>query len=277
MASAASDLLTVRVDESGDAGTGGKGTRWLVLAAIAETGKPGELLSSIEAINVQRGRAADATLHFRRIRRSNLKHAAYISLSEVPFSAIVVASDTRTVRPVRGGLAYGRGNPQQHYYYALRYVLERASQMAWSRGRELEFVVEQSRHFDLEAFRRYVDLLRARSGGNDEFMRWDAIAPERIRTAAKQEDVLLGVADGVAHAYFIALEPDQDSRMLMPIYGDMLQPRLWRDPTGGPILRSGFTFIPTSETEGYLREFPYVHRWALEGKQVAPLLWHPGA
>ena len=59
--------LRVLVDESGDPGTRGKGTRWLVLVA-AETGAPGGLLSSIEAINVQRGRTADALLHFAHIR-----------------------------------------------------------------------------------------------------------------------------------------------------------------------------------------------------------------
>lgn len=271
---AASDVLTVRVDESGDAGTGGRGTRWLVLAAAAETGAPGELLSSVEAINVQRGRNADALLHFAQIRSGVAKHAAYIALSQAPFTAIVIASDTRTIR---GGRTFGRGNPQFHYRYALRYMLERASQMAWISGRELEFVIEESSHFDLESFQEYVDLLKARSVGGDSRMRWDVIASERIRTASKSEDPLLGVADGVAHAYFLALEPDQRSRIVMPAYGDMLQPRLWRGPTDGPILRSGFTFIPTPETEHYLLEFPHVRKWAVEGIQVAPLLWHPGA
>ena len=262
------------MDESGDPGTGGRGTRWLVLAAAAETGAPGELLSSIEAINVQRGRSADALLHFAHIRSAAAKHAAYVSLSQAPFTTIVVASDTRTTR---GGRTFGRGNPQFHYRYALRYVLERASQMAWNSGRELEFVIEESSHFDLEAFRDYVDLLRTRSVGRDSDMRWDVIASERIRTASKSEDSLLGVADGVAHAYFLALERDQRSRLVMPTYGDMLQPRLWRGPADGPILRSGFTFIPSSETGRYLLEFPHVREWTVEGIQVAPLLWHPGA
>lgn len=268
---AASDLLTVRVDESGDAGTGGRGTRWLVLGAAAETGAPGELLSSVEAIRQRLGMSGAAALHFSRIRRAKDQYGAYLTLAHAPFDAIVVAADSHAIFPDSGLI-----EPTVHYRYTLRFVLERASQIALEKGQMLELVVEESGHFELSSFQEYVRRIRASASHRDQIA-WDVVDIDLIRTARKDEDLLLGVADGVAHAYFRALEPMLAWATAMPIYGDMLQPRLWRGPTADRILGNGLTLLPTKKRDAYLGEMPYLRRWVVDQEQVAPLLWHPGA
>lgn len=268
---AASDVLTVRVDESGDAGTGGRGTRWLVLAAAAETGAPGELLSSVEAIRQCLGMSGAAALHFSRIRRAKDQYGAYLALARAPFDAIVVAADSHAIFPDSGLI-----EPAVHYRFSLRFVLERASQIALENGQMLEFVVEESGHFELSSFQEYVRRIRASASPSDR-IEWDVVDIDLIRTARKDEDLLLGVADGVAHAYFRALEPMPAWGTAMPIYGDMLQPRLWRGPAQDRILGNGLTLLPTKKRDAYLSEMPYLRRWAVDQEQVAPLLWHPGA
>ena len=42
------EVLEAVIDESGDAGTGGKGTRWLVIALVLDEGGPGELAALLQ-------------------------------------------------------------------------------------------------------------------------------------------------------------------------------------------------------------------------------------
>ena len=271
MASVESDLLTVRVDESGDAGTGGKGTRWLVLAAIAETGEPGELSAAVEEIRHRLGLSSAAALHFSRIRRASDRYGAYLALARAPFSAVVVAADSHATYPDSG-----LNEPAVYYRHALKFVLERASQLAAAQERMLEFVIEEAGHFSLPEFHDYLRRIRMSASSRDR-TDWDVVDIDLIRTARKDEDLLLGVADGVAHAFFRALEPMPAWESAMPIYGDMLQPHLWRGPTGDRVLGNGFTLLPTRVQDSRLREMAYLREWTIDQKQVAPLLWHPGA
>ena len=38
-----------------------------------------------------------------------------------------------------------------------------------------------------------------------------------------------------------------------------------------------FTLLPTRVQDSRLREMAYLREWTIDQKQVAPLLWHPGA
>lgn len=50
------EVLEAVIDESGDAGTGGKGTRWLVIALVLDEGGPGELAALLQRIKAERNR-----------------------------------------------------------------------------------------------------------------------------------------------------------------------------------------------------------------------------
>lgn len=104
------DTLTVYVDESGDAGTLGRGTRWLVLAGVAETGERAALRQTLADIGVRLGQQSPSAVHFAHIRNASVQHAALATLANEDFTAIVVACDTTRVRR-EDGLA----EPSVHY------------------------------------------------------------------------------------------------------------------------------------------------------------------
>ena len=263
--------LRVLVDESGDAGTRGKGTRWLVLGAAIETAGPDALSAAVEEIRHRLGLSGAAALHFSRIRRASDRYGAYLALARAPFAAVVVAADSHATYPDSG-----LNEPAVYYRHALKFVLERSSQIAAAQERMLEFVIEEAGHFSLPEFHDYIRRIRASASPRDR-MEWDVVDVDLIRTARKDEDLLLGVADGVAHAFFRALEPMPAWESAMPIYGDMLQPHLWRGPRNDQVFGNGLTLLPTNRRTSHLAELPYLQEWAINQKQVAPLLWHPGA
>ena len=265
------DALTFHVDESGDPGIRGNGTRWLVFAGVAELPGPPALRRYMHDLRTLLGRQETEPLHFRKL-SSNQKVAAYIRLAAAPLAAIVVASDTAAAPP--GGEPSNAGN---QYRYALSFLLERASLLAASRGRPLDFVVERSHHMTIDSFEQYVARLSSgfprsfRGGGR--LMQWSTVEQGRIRAANKEDEPELWAADGVAHAFHLALEHGQLRDGIEPIYADILQPRLWRGPSSDQIERFGFTFMPTSLAGKFFDENEAIRTWVVDQQQIAPLLW----
>lgn len=260
--------LRVLVDESGDPGTRGKGTRWLVLAGVAESGAPGVLELAVEEA---RAHVRQSVLHLANVTFGRRKLRAYLTLADAPFEAIVVAADTTAVYP-----ASGLTQPRRQYEYALRLLIERASELAADRGALLEVVVEQSDHLDLVDFQRQIDQLAANRRRRGR-MRWGAVATERINFAAPSDEPCLGVADAVAFAYRHALEPPQPWDGTAFIFADILQPHLRRGGVPPRVYQHGLTLLPTRRAQSILDANAAFTRWAVEGKQIAPLLWRPGA
>ena len=114
-------MLEFHVDESGDPGIRGNGTRWLVFAGVAEIPAPVSLRRYMLDLRNLLGRQEAEPLHFRKL-SSNQKVAAFIRLSDAPMAALVVASDTSVAPP--SGEPSNAGN---QYRYALSFLLERAS------------------------------------------------------------------------------------------------------------------------------------------------------
>lgn len=214
------------------------------------------------------GRQEAEPLHFRKL-SSNQKVAAFIRLSDAPMIAVVVASDTSAAPP--------RGEPSNagnQYRYALSFLLERASLLAASRGQPLDFVIERSHHMQIDSFEHYVARLSRGFRDQRRLMQWEALDQGRIRTAAKRDEPELWAADGVAHAFHLALEEHGGLRGgVEPIYADILQPRLWRGPSGDRIERLGFTFMPTPLAGKFTEENEAVRTWIIDQRQIAPLLW----
>lgn len=249
------DILTVYVDESGDAGTLGRGTRCLALAGVAETGEPGALRDTLVDIAKLLRRAAPFAVHYSRIKNASVQLAALTTLANEDFTAIVVASDSTRIRP-----GTGLAEPNVHYRYALKLLFERASQLAAQRGSQLDFVIEASGHFDVEAFRQY--LLRARSRpGPDDRTKWEVVDISRVRTSPKHGELLLRAADGVSYAFLRALEPPRGWSVATPQLAEPFQRHMWRGMSGSRVLHNGLAFLPTPETPSFLREYPHLRRW----------------
>lgn len=258
--------LHALIDESGDAGTAGKGSRWLVIALTLDLGRPGELAAHLDAIRevAQRQRAF---LHFADMKSLSRKLLAYQMLAAAPLSTIIVAIDTAAISP---GQRLAR--PGRLYRYGLLLALERASQIAAALGRPLEVTIEGSDYLDLDRFRRQLEGLR-RVPDAMPAMRWDLLAPSRIAVSGKRGEFLLGAADGAAHAFYRAIEPAFAGDPTAMMYADILLPTLWRGPDDSRIFRNGFTFAPPSRAHAYLNEIEVLQRWLGEQRQVAAMLW----
>ena len=254
------------VDESGDAGVGGKGSRWLVIALVLDLGEPGELAARLAAIRevAQRQRAV---LHFADMKSVERKLLAYQMLAAAPISTIVVAIDTTVISPVQP-----LDHPGRLYRYGLRLALERASLVAAALGRPLQITVEDSSYLDIAPFRAQIEGLRA-TPDSPSTMRWDALDPADIAVAGKEGEFLLGAADGAAHAFYRAIEPAFVGDPTAAMYADILFPTLWRGPDSSRIFRNGFAFVPPSMAHAYLNEIESLRHWLGEQRQIAAPFW----
>lgn len=258
--------LHALIDESGDAGTGGKGSRWLVIALVLDLGEPGELAAYLDAIRkvAQRQRTF---LHFADMKSLSRKLVACQMLASAPISSIVVAIDTAAIGPGRP-----LARPGRLYRYGLLLALERASQVAASLGRPLRITIEDSDHLDAERFRRQLGRLRVVPDAVPA-MRWDMLDPAAVAVAGKRDEFLLGAADGVAHAFYRAIEPAFAGDPATAMYADILLPTLWRGADDSRIFRNGFAFAPSSRAHAYLNETEILRRWLGEQRQIAAILW----
>ena len=240
------------VDESGDAGVGGKGSRWLVIALVLDLGEPGELAGCLAAIRevAQRQRAV---LHFAGMKSAERKLAAYQMLAAAPISTIIVAVDTTVISP-----DYPSERPGRLYRYGLLLALERASLAAAAFGRPLQITIEDSNYLDIGPFRAQLEGQRAVPAATPA-MRWDMLDPADIAVADKDGEFLLGAADGAAHAF--------------AMYADILFPTLWRGPDDSRIFRNGFAFVPPSMAHAYLGEIESLRYWLGEQRQIAAPFW----
>ena len=262
------DMLEAVIDESGDAGTGGKGTRWLVIALVLDEGEPGELAALLDRIKAEHAKTKQA-LHFTEMRNVRRKLDAYQQLAEAPITSIVVAIDTWSIQPDH---LYAR--PRQLYRYGVLLALERASEIAAASSRKLAVTMENSPLSDERELRSALQdpsLERRRSWPR---MKWDAVEAAEIKSATKSEEARIGAADAVAHAYFRALEPEFQDDLTAAMYADLLHPRLWRGPRDDRIGRNGLVFVPLGQALEHIRSSPLIEQWMIAQKQGAPLLWH---
>lgn len=247
------DILTVYVDESGDPGTRGSGTRWLVLAGVAETGEPGAIRNALVDIAQRLNQGAPFAVHFSSIQKASVQHAALTKLANEDFTAIVVASDTTRVHGA------GLEEPKVHYRYALKFLFERASQLAAQRDCQLSFVIESSHQFDVAAFRQYLSRTKEQPTRHDR-TNWEAAEISRVRTIPKHGELLLSAADGVSYALFRALEPPRGWDVVTPQLAELFKRQLWRGMEGTSVLHNGLAFVPTPETPSFLHEYPHLRR-----------------
>lgn len=216
------------------------------------------------------GSGLSKSLHFAKLSGAK-KLPAFMQLATAPMLVFVVATDTSIMRSKPSA----PHEAQNRYRFALRFLLERASWLAARRRQPLEMVIEESAHITVDSMREYVDRLYKghESEPRSVDVEWGWVDKDRITMARKEEQPQLWLADGVAHAFFQALEANSFIGRPVPIYADLLQPLLWRGPRGDQISRNGFTFIPPARTADFMREFPIVRRWVIQHEQVAAALW----
>lgn len=145
--------------------------------------------------------------------------------------------------------------PIYQYNYALRYLIERVSKYAASKAERAVVIIEKRRNFDLDEFRRYMNLLRSRNDANFE---WRWFSPDDLRVEDKRSCSELCVADALAHGLFKALEPDRKWRNLEPVYFEALQPKLWTGTKHDQLMDNGLVLMPRSDFGTYLQEYNWL-------------------
>lgn len=211
------------VDESGDAGTGGAGSQWLVLVAVCcpERDVPA-LTAAISTLCSRLPPGALAATSFSRLshdaKRGFLAAAAGL---DADWQARAVAFDTR--RLVVGPLS----RPNLLYNYAFRWALEQAVNCAAQIREPAEVAFERQTRTGDPA--RLLDYVRRLERLQVSTIDWALFGADRLYPIGKGEEPGLFLADAVAHAVYRALEPDARwDGLTDPSYLELIERRVTR-------------------------------------------------
>lgn len=241
------------IDESGDPGTRGSGSRWLALgcAMLAEGEVPAveSAVLRVRDMIAEGDRKAERNLHFKKLPHDD-KVGALNLLAAEPWTGVVVAFDKSEIL-----LGSRLNEPRSLYNYAARFLIERVADYA-ARVREPAHIhFERSRVFDLDEFTGYIDHLKGQDDADADLR---LISTELIRVIQKGEAPELEIADGVAHAAFRALEPHRKWGHLEPGYMRIVMPKLLRGKTHGRIGGNGLVLMPTENLEAFRDEYSWL-------------------
>ena len=238
------------IDESGDPGTRGSGSRWLALGCVmlAEGAAP-----AVEAA-VQRAREIIGgpslpNLHFKKLHHDDKVGALNLVAAE-DWTGVVVAFDKSKITP-----GSRLNDPQTLYNYAALFLIERVAEYAEIIQEPARVYFERSRVFDLDEFTGYIDDLRGQDDTNPNL---SFISSEQLQVLRKGAAPELEIADGVAHAAFRALEQHRKWGHLEPRYMRIVMPKLLRGKTHGRIGGNGLVLMPTENLEAFRDEYSWL-------------------
>jgi len=234
--------MDVYIDESGDAGTGGKGSKWLTLAAVCcRSSDIAGLEALVSSTATKLGNGSPKTIHFTDLpARDRRGIADAFGGTVVHWTGITVVSDTTLLLP-NSGLS----KPMKQYNYTLRYVLERVSKLAEIWGEDATVYVEQRRRSNTAALMDYIARLEAKK---EPTFNWARFSTKRMDCVAKGTQPGLAIADALAHGTQKAIEPDErwghvDHSLFAP-----MRPKLYS--RHGHVVGHGFTVMPTPHYNG---------------------------
>lgn len=226
--------MEVYIDESGDAGTAGNGTRWLVFGgATCLQADKDALESLVQELCGKIGRS----IHCNELTHRDLRGISEtLGRASSPWQGLVVASDTTALLP-NSGLQ----EPQKQYNYALGYMLQRVSQIAYWAKEDVTVYIEMRRPSNSKSMWKYLQIMKTY---HSHRFHWKHFSYNRIHFVGKGSHVGLGVADVLAHAALKAIEPDERWGHVEPVYLSALEPKLYRSSLDR-LSGFGVTVMPT--------------------------------
>ena len=241
------------IDESGDPGTRGSGSRWLALGcAMLADGEAPAVEAAVRRARgrvAEGGRRAERNLHFKKLQHDDKVGALNLIAAE-PWTGVVVAFDKSKITPG------SRLNvPQTLYNYAARFLIERVAEYAEIIQEPARVHFERSRVFDLDEFTGHIDGLRGQDDTNPNL---SFISSEQMQVLRKGAAPELEIADGVAHSAFRALEQHRKWGHLEPRYMRIVMPKLLRGKTHGRIGGNGLVLMPTENLEAFRDEYSWL-------------------
>ena len=141
------------IDESGDEGTDGKGSRWLILGcAMVSDAALDTARTTVRLACTLAKRSNAKTLHFKDLSHADRRGIISV-IASGPWQGVIVASDTTKIQ--EGSYLH---KPTYQFNYAARYVVERISAMASELQEPATIYFEIRRNFNLSSFRSYIQL-----------------------------------------------------------------------------------------------------------------------
>ncbi len=220
------------IDESGDEGTGGKGTKWFVITAlIASQDEATALGSTYHRLKQRIDLSADKVLHWAELSHPR-KKAVIEELANSNFTICTVLMDTQHPDIVNT-------NPKlkgkRLYFYAFRRLVERISWYCDDKSDKVRLYPENKAGIKYEELRGYLDYIQSQPECQ---IRKDCILG--VQPKAKSQSNLLQLADSVCGAIYEAVEFKygviEDSYLLA------LKDKLYR--RGNKIFGYGIKFMP---------------------------------
>jgi hypothetical protein len=247
------------IDESGDPGTGGRGSQWLIVGcAVVADNERQRVEDTVKAL-AQR-MSSGRPLHFNRMGHEK-KKASYGQLVGLGWEGIIAISDTTKPLPKK------LRDPQTHYNDVLREVVRRVLWWADERGETPRIVIDRRLgRFNLQAFKAY---LAAVDQDADAYTDWTKLDLDLVIDAEPDDEWCLCVADGLAHATYKMLEPDEWGNR-EGTYFNMCIGRLWgglrknvlghyQHQREKNLLSNGIILLPEPEIPRFLRrEFSWL-------------------
>jgi hypothetical protein len=245
------------VDESGDPGTLGRGSRWFVWRSVVVAERDADGVRALVRAACERaGDGRYRPFHATEFGHDDL-HGMIEHCLDPRWTAVIVASDTVAV----DGAAYV-ATPRHRAYYAARFLLERLSAFAVQLGERASVFIEDSRTMDESSFRAYVSKF---SGTGERTVDPRHLAPSDVHVIRKGEDELLYLADLVSYSAYRALEPNRKWRRLERSYFDAIAGAIWQGPCGREDIRTwGLVTMPTAAASRHVAEYPFLERLARE-------------
>jgi len=220
------------IDESGDEGTGGKGTKWFVITAlIANQEEATALGHSYHRIKQRINLSADKVLHWSELSHPR-KKAVTEELVNNDFSICSVLVDTQHPDIVNTN---PRLQGRRLYFYTFRRLVERITWYCDDKGYKVRLYPENKGGIKYEELNGYLDYIQSQP---DCEIREDCILG--VKPKAKSQSNLIQLADCVCGAAYNAVEYKygviEDSYLLM------LKDKLYK--RSGKVFSYGLKFMP---------------------------------
>jgi hypothetical protein len=219
------------IDESGDEGIGGRGTKWFVITAlIASQEEASALGHTYHRIKQRINLDTDKVLHWSELSHPR-KKAIVEELANHDFSICSVLVDTQHQDIVNTSLKLGG----RLYFYTFRRLVERITWYCDDKGYKVRLYPENKAGIKYEELNGYLNYIQSQP---DCEIRKGCILG--VRPKAKSQSNLVQLADCVCGAVYSAVEYKygviEDSYLLM------LKDKLYS--RGGKVFGYGIKFMP---------------------------------
>ena len=219
------------IDESGDEGTGGKGTKWFVITALITSQEEATVLGyTYQRIKQRINLGADKVLHWYELNHSRRK-AVIEELANNDFSICSALVDTQHQDIVNTSLKLGG----RLYFYTFRQLVERITWYCNSKGYKVRIYAENKGGIKYKELNGYLNYIQSQP---DCEIRKGCILG--VKPKAKTQSNLVQLADCVCGAVYNAVEHKygviEDSYLLM------LKDKLYR--RDGKVFGYGIKFMP---------------------------------